>query len=342
MNCMSDFDWSDLDARLLRLLVAVVETGSVTGAAQKLGVTQSAVSHLVGKLRQIVGDALFVKSGRGILATARAEALAVRARDILRELERFAHAETFDPARWRKTFTIAANDLQRDALLPALAARLRDVAPGVTLRIIPSDAPTASMLRDERCDLIISPRPPEGADIMQKRLFEDRYRVFYDGARRAAPATRAEYLAADHVTVVYQPQRTLDLDAHLAARGVHRKFVVMVPGFAGVPAFLRGRRSDRDRPEPVALRPVSGPGQREPADPLPHPADVPDLEPPRPRRRGPPLDAGRGRGGGEAGRGADAVDPQRGCRLEKSRERRQSRLRQRSHLESQLRAVNMR
>ena len=240
MSRMSDFDWSDLDARLLRLLVAVVETGSVTGAAHKLGVTQSAVSHLVGKLRQILGDALFVKSGRGIVATARAEALALRAREILRELERFAHAETFDPARWRTTFTIAANDLQRDALLPALVGRLRVDAPGVTLRIIPSDAPTPDMLREERCDLILSPRPPEGADIMQKRLFEDRYRVFYDGGRRAAPATRAEYLAADHVTVVYQPQRTLDLDAHLAARDVHRKFVVTVPGFAGVPAFLRG------------------------------------------------------------------------------------------------------
>jgi DNA-binding transcriptional LysR family regulator len=240
MNRMSDFDWSDLDARLLRLLVAIVETGSVTGAAHRLGVTQSAVSHLVGKLRAIVGDALFVKSGRGIVATARAEALAIRARDLLRELERFAHAETFEPARWRTTFTVAANDLQRDALLPALVARLRERAPDVTLRIIPSDAPTPAMLREERCNLIISPRPPEGADIMQKRLFEDRYRVFYDGERRAPPRTRAEYLAADHVTVVYQPHRALDLDAHLAAKGINRRFVVTVPGFAGVPAFLRG------------------------------------------------------------------------------------------------------
>ena len=73
---MSKFDWSDLDARLLQLLVAVVEVGSITGAAQRLGVTQSAVSHLLDKLRAITGDPLFVKSGRGIVATARAEALA--------------------------------------------------------------------------------------------------------------------------------------------------------------------------------------------------------------------------------------------------------------------------
>ena len=269
MNRMSDFDWSDLDARLLRLLVAVVETGSVTGAAQKLGVSQSAVSHLVGKLRQIVGDALFVKSGRGIVATARAEALAVRARELLRDLERFAHSETFEPARWRTLFTIAANDLQRDVLLPPLVARLRMRAPGLTLRIIPSDAPTAAMLREERCDLIISPRPPDGGDIMQKRLFEDRYRVFYDGTRRRAPATCAEYLAADHVTVVYQPQRALDLDAHLAAKGVHRRFVVMVPGFGGVPAFLRGGDLIATAPSLLRFGPFQGLDSAAPPIPCP-------------------------------------------------------------------------
>ena len=72
---MRKIDWSSLDAGLLQLLVAVLETGSITAAAQRLGVTQSAISHLLNKLRAITADALFVKSGRGIVATARAEAL---------------------------------------------------------------------------------------------------------------------------------------------------------------------------------------------------------------------------------------------------------------------------
>jgi DNA-binding transcriptional LysR family regulator len=237
---MSNFDWSDLDARLLRLLLTVVETGSITLAAQRLGVTQSAVSHLLDKLRGITGDPLFVKRGRGIAATARAEALALEARRLLEELERFARSGSFSPAGWRTTLTIAANDFQRDLLLPALVARLREHAPGVALRVIPSGIPSLAMLRDGQCQLAISPRPPEGSDILQKRLFEDRYRVFYDPATRGAPTSKAEYLAADHVTVVYEPQRALDLDQHLAAKGVHRRITVMVPGFAGVPPFLRG------------------------------------------------------------------------------------------------------
>lgn len=237
---MSKFDHLDLDGHLLRLLLAVIEAGSVTGAAQRLGVTQSAVSHLLDKLRAITGDPLFVKSGRGIVATARAEELAAQARSLLRQLQHFAHSGEFDPARWQTTLTIAANDFQRDLLLPALAARLRAQAPGVALRIIPSAIPRLEMLRNDECQLVISPRPPEGSDIVQKRLFEDQYRVFYDPAVREPPRSEADYLAADHATVVYEPRRSLDLDQHLAARGVQRRFAVMVPAFSALPAFLRG------------------------------------------------------------------------------------------------------
>lgn len=240
MARMSDFDHLQLDGRLLQLLLAVIEEQSVTGAARRLGVTQSAVSHLLDKLRQITGDPLFVKSGRGIVATARAEALALQARVLLDEMRRFAAGEAFVPATLVTTFTIAANDFQRDLLLPPLLHRLRRQAPGVRLRVIPSDVPGSEMLRDEHCQLAISPRPPEAGDILQKRLFEDDYRVFYDPAQRAAPARLDDYLAAEHVTVLYAPRRMLDVDLQLAARGIERRFAVTVPSFAGIPAFLRG------------------------------------------------------------------------------------------------------
>lgn len=240
---MKDFDHLQLDGRLLQVLVTVVEESSVTRAAERLGVTQSAVSHLLQRLRDLVGDPLVVKSGRGIVPTARAEALARRARGLLEDLQRFVQAADFDPAGWRARLTIAANDLQRDLLLPALLERLAPLAPGLTLRVVPSGAPTLAMLRDQGCDLVISPRPPDGADIVHKRLFEDRWRVFYDAAVREPPRSLGEYLAADHVTVAYEPPRQLDIDHVLAARGIERRFVVMVPGFAGVAPFLRG--SDR-------------------------------------------------------------------------------------------------
>lgn len=240
MQYMSKFDAWQLDGHLLQLLLAVLETGSITGAAARLGVTQSAVSHLLDKLRAITGDPLFVKRGRGIVPTARAQALAAPARELLRQMQQFTQGAHFDPGQWHTELTIAANDYQRDLLLPALARRLREAAPGVSLRIIPSGAPGAELLRSDACQLVISPRPPDGTDIVQKRLLQDEWRVFYDSTVREAPASETEYLAAQHVTVAYEAHRGLDLDAQLQARGLHRHFAVRVPGFAAIAAFVQG------------------------------------------------------------------------------------------------------
>lgn len=237
---MSPFDPVQLDGRLLQLLVAVSEEGSVTRAAQRLGVTQSAVSHLLEKLRTMVGDPLFVRSGRGIVATARAEELTARARSLLDEMRGFLATTAPPPSSFSGCITIAANDLQRDLLLPGVLKRLRAESPDVTLRVIPSGVPTAEMLRDSHCQMVISPRPPEAGDMMQKRLFEDRHAVFYDATVRDAPRDTGDYLAAEHVTVVHEPRRPLDVDQVLAERGVQRRFAVTVPGFAGLAAFVRG------------------------------------------------------------------------------------------------------
>jgi DNA-binding transcriptional LysR family regulator len=239
MPAMSKPDHSDLDGRLLQVLLAVIEEQSVTRAALRLDVTQSAVSHLLDKLRAIVGDPLFVKSGRGIVATAHAEALAARARLLLDDMRAFATSGAFEPAGFSGTITIAANDLQRDLLLPLLLRTARIRAPGLALRVIPSGVPSADMLRQGHCHLVLTPRPPDATDIVQKRLFEDRYLVYFDAGARRAPQGEADYLASEHLTVHYESGRRLDIDQWIAERGLQRRFAVTVPGFAGIGPFLR-------------------------------------------------------------------------------------------------------
>jgi DNA-binding transcriptional LysR family regulator len=237
---MSGIDHSDIDGRLLQLLLAVVEERSVTRAAARLDVTQSAVSHQLDRLRAITGDALFVKSGRGIVPTARAEALAVQARRLLDELRAFAEGGSFDPARFEGTVTIAANDLQRDLLLPLLLHHARVRAPKLALRVVPSGVPSAEMLRDAVCLLAITPRPPDAADLVQRRLFDDRYLVYYDAKARKPPRSLDDYLAAEHLAVHHETRGRLDIDRFIDERGIRRRFAVTVAGFSGVAPFLRG------------------------------------------------------------------------------------------------------
>ena len=96
---MKTSSYLDLDGNLLRLLLHLTEEESITRAAENLGVTQSAVSHMLTRLRAIVGDPVVVKSGRGVVATAHAKAMAARARVLLDYLREFSHAGEFDPGQ---------------------------------------------------------------------------------------------------------------------------------------------------------------------------------------------------------------------------------------------------
>jgi DNA-binding transcriptional LysR family regulator len=137
------------------------------------------------------------------------------------------------------------------------------------LRLVPSGVPAAESLRADAYQLIVSPRPPDGSDILQKRLFVDRYCGYYDAAVRDAPRNRAEYLAAEHATVVYEPRRSLDLDRQLAAAGFERRITVAVPGFSALPAFIRGTALIATAPVLLARRTLVGLGQFRPPVPCP-------------------------------------------------------------------------
>ncbi|MEZ5843304.1 MAG: LysR family transcriptional regulator [Hyphomicrobiaceae bacterium] len=237
---MNRSDDTAIEPHLLRVFLAVIETGAVTAAADRLGLTQSAASHALKRLAGAIGEPLFVRAGRGIAATDRALALAPRARDILAAMRAFARPATFDPAEARIALTVAANDLQRDLVLPALYRHLSHRCREIRLRVIPSEIPSAELLRRQAADLVLTPLPPDGSDILQRQLFTDHYVCFYDAAARAAPRTRASYLAARHATVVYPDDGRLQLDKDLERIGIRRTIAVAAPSFAGVSAFVAG------------------------------------------------------------------------------------------------------
>ncbi len=237
---MNDIDGTTVDGQLLRVFLAVLEEGSVTRAAVRMGLTQSAVSHALQRLARISGQPLFVKSGRGIVATSAAVRLGPRARELLQAMREFSSRTTFDLAKTHFDLTIAANDLQRDVLLPSLYQRIAQKALDVRMRVIPSEVPSTDLLRRDRCDLLMTPLPPDASDIVQRRLFEDEYVCFYDAAVRKPPRTEADFFAARHATVIYPDGDRLQFDKDFERTGAARRFAVAAPSFAGVSAFIRG------------------------------------------------------------------------------------------------------
>jgi DNA-binding transcriptional LysR family regulator len=117
---MKKIDIRSVDGQLLSTFLLVLEESSVTRAAERLGVTQSSVSHSLGRLRSVFDDPLFVRSGQSLLPTERAISLREPVHAVLDGLEGLTHQRNFDPFNDDLFFIVAANDTQRELIFPTL------------------------------------------------------------------------------------------------------------------------------------------------------------------------------------------------------------------------------
>jgi DNA-binding transcriptional LysR family regulator len=135
-----------LDLNLLRVFDILMEVRSVSRAADRLGLTQSAVSHALGRMRQHFGDPLFTRRGNGLEPTARAVEMATRVRDGIALLSETIAPRRFDPSETTRSFTISASSYFCVTLVPAVIRRILAEAPCAKVRIIaPGDAFVAGL-----------------------------------------------------------------------------------------------------------------------------------------------------------------------------------------------------
>lgn len=190
---------SILDTRSLQLFVTVMESQSLTEAADKLGINQSTVSHTLSKLRVIFDDPLLIRSGRTVIATERANELLPKVKKLLSEFELLIENPLFDPKATEFDYIIAANDFQAQTLLPLLYQHLSPLVGSLKLTIVPSWLPDIGLLRDEQTDLVISPNVPESGDIVQRKLYEFNQVCYYNPHCRSAPKTQADFIEANYI-----------------------------------------------------------------------------------------------------------------------------------------------
>lgn len=230
---MHDIDIDHIDLNLLIALDALLAEGHVTRAARRMGRTQSATSHALSRLRELLGDPLLVRGSGGMVRTARAEALRAPLRRALDELGRvLSEGTAFDPATSRKTFVLACTDLLATAL-PSLVAELAALAPHARLEISPpSDA----------ADIALAAAPSEAPGQRMRTLGEVSWVVL---ARRGHPVRKldaASWARFPHVQVrVGNPGPSI-VDRALGKVGLERTVGVVVPSFLLAPELVA--RSD--------------------------------------------------------------------------------------------------
>ncbi|MFK0035841.1 LysR family transcriptional regulator [Pseudomonas monteilii] len=166
----------NLDLNLLRTLDALLDEGSVTRAAERLALTQPAVSGMLTRLRDSFDDPLFVRSQRGLVPTARAQALALPIKRVLGEIEGLLQPPDFDPAQASLTLAVAATDYaQRTVLMPLLAA-LREQAPGIRLAVRAIEEPrVAQQMASGELDMAILTPDSVSPGLQAMHLYDEQY-----------------------------------------------------------------------------------------------------------------------------------------------------------------------
>lgn len=250
-----------LDMNLLLVFDALVRLGSVAAAAEELAMSPSACSHALTRLRGALSDPLFVRYGSGMQPTARAQAMAPVIGQALQALGgSLEGARPFAPGDSTQAFVFAATDYTAYAVLPALAARLRTLAPRLRVRAVYST-------RQDSFDDLAAGRAhfalgfdegqaalPEG--VQARDGFTDDYVVV---ARRDHPEIRgslslAQYLAASHLAVKPWRDARGVIDGALERQGLRRQVTMELPSLLAAPFIVAGSDLLATLPQRVARR----------------------------------------------------------------------------------------
>lgn len=243
-----------LDLNLIKIFDAMMEARSVSRAAEILGVSQSAVSHSLARLRVLVGDPLFVRTGNRMEPTARAQRLGEPLRDLLLAAARtLTVEEEFDPSREARTFTIGAIDSLQALLLTGLLREAQGLRIGILVKSL-EPGTTMEALDKGDVDLAIGFFPTIRRWHEKQSLYREKHVCLFDPAQVAltAPISIADYVRYPHIIPSLGGGLSSFVDDLLSDMGVQRQIIAGTTQFLAIPFMLTQAPVITTMPERIA------------------------------------------------------------------------------------------
>lgn len=231
---MASMNSADIDLNLLRVLDALLDTGSVVGAAARLHLSPPAVSRSLGRLRKVLGDPLFVRAGRELVPTELAKSLRGPTQTALGEALKILRPSTSsDPINLKRRFAVRADDSIIAVLALPLMERVRQAAPGVDIDFLRDDPNYVTHFRNGEIDVRIGVHVEEHRDTTSQVFLTDRFVAIVrkDHPLAGRRLTHRRFAEAHHVTVSPVGKRTGPIDAALAEVGLERQHITTVTSF---------------------------------------------------------------------------------------------------------------
>jgi len=229
------------DLNLLIGLNMLLEERNVTRAADRLGLTQSAASRMLGRLRATFEDPLFIRTSHGLTPTKRALDMAGPLREYLSGLEKLLiEGSEFDPMTERRRFRIAAIDYVQATLLAPLVAKLQLQAPLVDFEIRQPSSDSERDLDAGVLDLLLMPQQPSAPGVVWTPLYRDGYTCVVWSRHWAQRLTLSAFAKMEHVLVAPRERAGGIVDSVLEKNGLSRRVAVQAPTFLIVPYLLIG------------------------------------------------------------------------------------------------------
>lgn len=236
-------DIRKLDLNLLRTLDALLDERSVTRAADRLALTQPAVTGMLNRLRESFDDPLFVRSQRGIIPTPRAEQLASPIKQLLADVEGMLQPQAFNPLTAKLTIKIASTDYALRAVVVPFLGALRQQAPNIRVSVLPiDDQKLPAQLERGDVDLALMTGDIAAPDLHTTPLFDESYVCVMRADHPDAavnPISLERFCALDHVLVSPSGGGFQGVtDEALRKIGRSRRVTVSVTSFMVLPEIL--------------------------------------------------------------------------------------------------------
>lgn len=231
-----------VDLNLLPVLDALLRHRSVSVAARELDMSQSALSSALARLRTLLGDALFVRTGRGLLPTPRATQLAGPLALILEQVrERVLSFGGFAAPVAQRQFTVCLSDVGSYVLWPGMVRAVREQAPKVSMRLkVLEQTAIGPALQNGEADLAVGAYPGLPDSLFQRRLFNREHVCLMRAGHplTARRLTLKQFAAATHVVVRVSSGVQERIDQQLAAEGLRRVIALEMPSYLMLPPLL--------------------------------------------------------------------------------------------------------